>query len=255
MIQVLERAATILDLLRREEGLSFTEVWKGSGLNKATASNILKSLATLGFAEKGGDDRYRLGPKVVELARPLLRGRELLGAAEECVAALAERVRETATVSALRHGERCRLAKAECGQSVAVDVGYDTRAGLWSTATGRVLAAHADADELALILEHNGLPGDVWPEARTRRRLTGLLKRIRKEGLCEAPSRDGQAVAVATPVFGPAGEFVAALGVAVPSYRYEGKRREAALTELKAAARRMGEALRLRWPEPAARGR
>lgn len=169
MIQVLERASTILDLLRAGEGLTFTDVWKGSGLNKATASNILKTLVALGFAEKGGDDRYRLGPKLAELARPLLRGRELLDAAEECATTLAERVHETATVSALRQGERCRLAKAEWGQSVAVNVGYDRRVGIWSTATGRMLAACADKENLELILEHNGLPGDVWPEARIAR--------------------------------------------------------------------------------------
>lgn len=84
--------------------------------------------------------------------------------------------------------------------------------------------------------------------------MTGHLKAIRQAGVCEAPSLDGQATAVAAPVFGPGGDSVAAVGVAVPAYRFEGERREEILRELRAAARRMGEALKARWPR-AAQGR
>ncbi|HRU06856.1 MAG TPA: helix-turn-helix domain-containing protein, partial [Candidatus Brocadiia bacterium] len=69
MIQVLERAAKVVRVLAEGQGRSFTEVWRASGLNKATASHILATLVSLEWAEKTEDGRYRVGPEAGRLAR------------------------------------------------------------------------------------------------------------------------------------------------------------------------------------------
>ncbi len=246
MIQVLERAAKVVRVLAEGQGRSFTEVWRASGLNKATASHILATLVSLEWAEKTEDGRYRVGPEAGRLARSRQDRVALAEAAEETARALSAELGVMVSVSALIDGDRVRLVKTSGEGSLTVSESVEAAPGGMWIATGRVMAAYADEKALARIIEKNGLPGERWPEGADAKSLKRRLAEIREAGVADMLSGDGQVETLAAPVFEPGGAVAAAVGLAAPAHRLKGAERQRCVSALRAAAERMTAALRLR---------
>ena len=68
MIQVLQRAIGVLELLAEQEPMTLKELTEATGIKKPTLCLILKSLVELGCAEKAGNGIYVTGSKLQELA-------------------------------------------------------------------------------------------------------------------------------------------------------------------------------------------
>jgi DNA-binding IclR family transcriptional regulator len=211
-IQVLHKAAAVLDLLGSSDAVSFTDVWRGTGLNKTTVAHLLETLQDVGYAEKTADGRYRLGPQLLDLAGRRLRRMILRELAEAHALALAGQTGGTATVATLEGGQRHKLAKATAQAGPVLDDTSERRVDLYTTATGRLLLAYADADERARALECYGWPEARWPEVTDEATLAAALAAIRQEGVAVAGAAGTEAHAVAVPVRGPDGRVWAALG-------------------------------------------
>lgn len=68
-VNALERGLRLLMALRYDEGQKLSDLSRATGLDKATASRLLRSLAQYSFVLKDGNDRYRLGPAIAVLER------------------------------------------------------------------------------------------------------------------------------------------------------------------------------------------
>ncbi len=245
MIQVLRRAAQVLQSVGEMHAPSFTDIRQATDLNKATLSRILASLTKLGFLERASDRSYSVGPLLLGLARPALKRESLSAVAERHARALAEKLGELVTVGTVRHGHRYNLAKATVNRSITVDAELHMRPSPYDTATGRMMLAHLSDPELAEVIEANGLPAEGWPEVSNREELTAELQRIRAQGHAARASPDGEAEALAVPVFGPEGTVCAAVGTGIPRYRLDDERRAHVLAVLGRAAGAMAEELSL----------
>ncbi|NQU40975.1 MAG: hypothetical protein HQ523_13570, partial [Lentisphaerae bacterium] len=137
-------------------------------------------------------------------------------------------------------GDRRRvLARALGTQTVQVDscamespVGY-----LWQTPTGRMLAASCTPEELDGIIANDGLPGESWEEAKSRRDLALELAEIRQAGVAERHERDVASLAV--PIWSATGTLLGALGMHMPEYRWTLEFREQTLRALRNSAVRL----------------
>lgn len=71
LIQSIERAVAILEIIAREGGAaSLKHIAERTGIGKTTAHNILKTLDVLGYVRRRvGDTRYHLGGRILNLAR------------------------------------------------------------------------------------------------------------------------------------------------------------------------------------------
>ncbi len=244
MIQVLQRAANVIEALNREGELSLKALVAETALKKPTLWVILNSLAEIGYVQKTGRGRYAMGPKLQEIALGGRKDRVLRQAGLECAGLLSDRIHENVIVAAAIRSNRHTIAKTVYRQSVMVDSQSSLQyRSFYETATGRVLLAFMDRAELDQVMAKHGLPGNKWPEAGSARKLTAALAGIKRAGLVKSPSDDGQALRLAFPVKGPDGAVWAALGVSMPVHRFRGSHKKNVMKDLRDVAEQMSQQL------------
>ena len=244
MIQVLDRACDILELLadepERARGLS--EVAGPLGLNAGTCANILKTLVERDYVEQEAPKKgYRLGPMAYMLARRGPFGKDLLAAAEGAIRELAARVQETVLLVTLRRGRRYTLTEINGSRGIQVRSELTTDAHIYRTATGRLLLAYLSEPELDAVLAEHGMPGHEWTGVSTRAQLVRALGRIRRADMVVYETH-ADVTAMAVPVR-ERGQPVAALGLFLPTYRYAGAHKKAVLAGMKRTVATITDAL------------
>ena len=247
-IKVLVKVDRILRVIADRPGVSFADLQVAVGLHKATLSNILKTLTDLGYAARTGDGGCRLGTTVLELAGGERLRRALPRVAEECARTLAEQLRETVTVGRLQDGNRFNLAKATVDRTVSVNAKVELRPSPYDTATGRVLLAFCTADEREQAIGRHGLPGTAWDGIDSREKLDRALLPIRAAGHAELARGDAHSLAV--PACDADGRLVAAVGAAIPAFRFSAESRDPTLAVLRMAAEQMTHELELKQEDP-----
>jgi DNA-binding IclR family transcriptional regulator len=243
MVQVIRRAAAIMAVLGTGGEARLAAIAGRTGLQKTTTSNILRTLVETGWLAKSAEGAYRVGPAVMELARPAFVRTAVMGAAEGCVRELAELTREAAVLTICDRGAMLMVAKAVHEQGVTVNAGAFLKYGPYTTATGRVLLAYMDEGMRAAFVKREGLPAEAWPGVTTAAGLETALARVRAEGIVVKEIGDNDVQALAVPVFGPDHCAWAALGVFMPAMRFRGKHRTHVVLCLREAGGRLGRML------------
>jgi len=231
VIQSLQRAFTILELLDREspgdEGMGAQDVANRVGLKFPTAHNFLKSLVELGYLERVPENgRYRVSAKLGRLGNTGRRIRSLEVAGEAEIQRLAAEFRETVSLSLELDFRRESLVVAESDQELrAVQRRHDDQ--FYRYPVGRVHLSRMAPERLNPYVERNGLPGDDWGGIDTRKRLDRALAEIRRDGCAVKRNPQVGAAAVSVPILGVEDELNAALCLVLPLIRFnEAKCRE-----------------------------
>ncbi len=247
-VKSLKKALDLLDLLLAEEaddgGRTLSELARRMEMPANSAHNLLKTMAVCGYVEQAPDGRYRPGAKLRQI------GRLNRFADEEVRARLGRQLRELGEVlgeacvlAVLRNGQRVVVGRVDCQQTIRVDDVQAEERSLYDVPTGRVLAAYAAPEELATILDRNGLPGAHWDRLTTRIGLEKALATLRRAGLSVIGPDGSGVVAFACPVLDGAGRILGALGCHAPEFRCPEKKREQIRRELRKAAEKLGELL------------
>jgi len=237
MIQSVDRAFKILECIAAEPERphSLSEIARTLDLHLATCRNLLKTMVELDYvAQEGRAQGYTLGPQAYLLAAHGPFRKDLVLLAEPLMAELAGRIGETVILVTLHRGRRYTLAQVDGGRGFEVRRDLVTDQDVYRTATGRLLLAHMPADELESFVAATGRPDRDWPEARTLRGMARALRKIRDDGLATTEVHS-DVVGIACPVR-EGQRVVAALGVFLPTFRFEGAHKEQVLAGLKEAA-------------------
>jgi DNA-binding IclR family transcriptional regulator len=205
---------------------------------KPTLRRLLLQLMRVGMVSQNPDDRrYRLGNRLVTLAAAVLDELEVRRESTDILVALMKETSESVYLTVLDEMSTIYVDIVESERSVRVLSKVGMRRPAWSTATGKVmLAFQEDTARKAAV-------------TRLLRPVTALtitdpaalmkqLKEIRKAGF--AVSRDEAEVGVtgvAAPVFGADDVCIAAIGVAIPTYRVTAESTEAVIYASVASAR------------------
>ena len=92
-VRAIDRAFDIIELLARaQEPLSLTEIVNSGGMCKTTAFRLLQTLCGRHYVEKDRDNRYAIGPKLVETASSHINGLELQTESKPILADLRRRL-------------------------------------------------------------------------------------------------------------------------------------------------------------------
>lgn len=238
MIQVIHRAFDILEFLARDphRPKPLGEIAGALSLNAATCANILKTMVERGYVHQVAPKKgYMLGLAVRGLAREELRYQKLLQVAELPMTRLASSLRETMLIAVLEGLRRVNLCLVEGDAHLQVRHDIITSDDIYRTATGRLLLAHLAEVRVEAFTIRKGLPTmDEWPGAETSEGLRAALALIREEDRVVVPVRKDLA-AVASPI--RAGKtVVAALGLYLPAFRFEGEHRGRVLDGMKETA-------------------
>ncbi len=198
-----------------EGGMGITELAEQIGVDKSTASRLMGTLATYGFAEQDATTRrYRLGPKVVTLSRYLLTRMPLREQAKPFLHRLVDRTGEGAHLAILAQGGALYIDQVESPATLRATTGVGTIAPLHCTALGKAL------------MTFGNLPQPQQMKAFTARTIVDAdtlrvhLEQTRRQGYAVDDEEYEYGVrCVAVPVYDYRGKVVGAIGVSGPAGR------------------------------------
>ncbi len=236
-VKSVQKAMALLDRIVLEDvegrGVALSELAQHVGMPSNTAHNLLKSLIACGYVAPGGRGVYVAGAKcrqiglLARFAEPQARQR-LLGE----LLRFAQAEGEACVCSILVNGARVTVGSVDSTHAIQVAQTTIETAHFFARATGRILAAIADDEELREIIERHGMPGENWDGIVEEQSLRQALALVRDEGFCML--RDSDLIAFACPVYRANGSVWGALGAYAPAYRCpeerQGQLREALLS-------------------------
>lgn len=237
-IQVIDRLATLLDVLARHpDPLPLKALAGEAGLHPSTAHRILAAMAAAGFVERLDGGAYRLGIRLLELGALVKARLSLRDVAHPWLQRLHRATGESVNLG-IRDGDHIVYIERTSGGRSAVRVVHivGSRAPLHTTATGKLFLAEEPRAEVERYIARTGL-APMTPRSITEStRLYEELERVRHEGL--AYDLDEQEVGVrciAAGIRDEGGTLVAGLSLSTPAERYD--------PALAAAVKRTAEAI------------
>ncbi len=233
MIQSVSRALDILEFLASDPDSPKTpgEIAKKTGLNPATASNIIKTMVDRNYIEQAGPRKgYVPGVMCYCLSKEEFFYSRLIKAASAPMEKLAEETGETVLLAVLKGWKRCILHQVSGSGvfHVSREVVFDPR--VTDTATGLVLLAELPESDLEAFAGARRLDGkDIVS-------LGKVLKKIRDDGFCILETHGKQVAGIAFPVR-RGGKTSAALGLFLPVFRFRGAHMKKILQGLESASK------------------
>lgn len=239
IVSSLLRGLDVLGILSAsDQPLSLAEVARLGATTRATARRLLLTLERIGYVATDGPT-FWLRPKVMELGDAYLDGLGLPRIAHPHLAALAERVRDTCSLTVLDGDTVVYVDRVKASRMMTVNIAIGTRLPAYAMSSGRVLLADLPEDELAAYLA--GLHAEpITGHTRTApAELASMVAQARADGYAIADQEIDPALrAVAAPVRGPDGQAVGAVNVATHVTRASLEQlRDEVLPELLAATR------------------
>ncbi|HET7467312.1 MAG TPA: IclR family transcriptional regulator [Candidatus Dormibacteraeota bacterium] len=221
VIQSVDRAVAILDVLAAQGWKAGAEVARELGVHRSTALRLLATLERHGLVER--DQRtakYRLGGRLVQLASAVRGEADLRAASRPVCQTLARAVGETVTLDVLDGDDIVPIEQASGSTSVVSVNWLGTRSPAHCTASGKVILAFAPDDVRSRFLAgplERRTPHTLTGRAELEAQLTGA----RATGYARTDEElEVGLSALAAPVRGAAGEVIGAIDVSGPAHRF-----------------------------------
>ena len=238
LVQSVDRAVTVLEILAARGEVGITELAEELGVHKSTASRLVAALHRRGLLEQLGDrGKFALGFGIVRLAAAATGRMDLARLGQPTCQRLAEQVGETVNI-AVHDGEAAINLAQEFGTSAVVTTQnwVGRRTPLHATSAGKVLLAYMGEAERRTFLRRR-LPRYTDETITEASELRAELARVVEEGHARSFEEFEVGLhAVAVPVWAHGGDVVAALSAAGPAYRLPRRKARAIVPELREAA-------------------
>jgi DNA-binding IclR family transcriptional regulator len=216
------KALDVLEILAGAEYFPLTigEIAARCGLSRPTAHRLVITLARRGYLATTPDRRYRLGPKVLSLARALMDVTGLPTVARPILATLAHALGETVFLGMLDGAEVLYLDKFETPRSARMYSVVGTRNPVYCTALGKSLLAFLPDNQQQQILRRVILIRRARNTHRTIESLMRDLEETRRRGYAVDDVENEQGIrCIGVPILNANGYPVAAISVAGPETR------------------------------------
>lgn len=243
-----DRALDILMMYTDEQPvISAAAVAAGLGVARSTAYRYLQSLVTNGFLEEAPRGGFRLGLRILEIARVARRGYGLSEIALPIMTELSQRFEETVLLTRRVGNLVVCVDRAEAGSRV-VRISYERGSALPLNAGASALAllAWCRPDEVRALLESAPLERFTPATLTDPDALLARLDRIREDGYSVTRGElNADVLGIAAPVRSEDGRVIAAVSLAALASRTGTDVERAMLDGVGAAARQIGERLSL----------
>ncbi|WP_410875145.1 IclR family transcriptional regulator C-terminal domain-containing protein [Nocardia sp. A7] len=199
---------------------TLSEVAHATDLTRATARRFLLTLVELGYMRTDGN-QFWLTPRVLELGYSFLSSLSLPDLAGPHLEALAEKVRESTSVSILDGTDIVYVARVPVSRIMTVSINIGTRFPAFATSMGRVLLADLSTDALAEYLAKIDLTPLTDATVTTKRQLRAELAQVRADGFCVVDQELEHGLrSMAAPIRDQHGTVVAAVNISTQAARY-----------------------------------
>jgi DNA-binding IclR family transcriptional regulator len=225
LVQSVDRAITVLELLARHGEAGITEIAGELGVHKSTASRLVSVLEARGLVEQLGErGKYTIGFGVVRLAGAATERMDLPRLGRPFCESLAAELGETVNIAIRDDKVAINISQARGTAAVTAHNWVGQRTPLHATSSGKVLLAHAPSEDQE----------EVLAEHLERYTMRTVIDSDQLRGDFAAIVRDGYATsyeelelglnAAAVAVHNADGGVIAALSASGPSYRFSRKR-------------------------------
>lgn len=220
LVQSVDRALTILEILARRRDAGVTDIGKELGVHKSTAFRLLAVLESRGFVEQSEDrGTYRLGFGIVRLAGTITAQLDLTRQSQPACERLAADLGETVNIAILDGDRAVNITQVRGAAAIASHNWVGQQTPLHATSSGKVLLAYAPAGVRASVLAaplERFTPATITDAAA----LKDALDEATVAGWASTEEEYEVGLnAVAAPVRGADGSVIAALSVSGPAYR------------------------------------
>jgi len=220
-IQSLARGLQILDLFAQAaNGLSITEIAQHLGVDKSSASRLVKTLVSYQYVQPDvGSRRYILGPRLHQLGWQILNRIPVREQAKPFLYRLVQETEECAHTAVYSQGKALVIDDVEAEASLRVVGGIGRLLPLHCTAVGKSLLAFSHLplpDERVVHTPRTLTDTDVLQEH---------LACIRDQGYALDDEENDLGVrCLAAPVYAYAGMMIAVIGISGPTIRVTSER-------------------------------
>lgn len=219
-VQSVDRAISVLQLLRRAGWSGVTEMAAELGIHKSTVYRLLATLKNHGLVEQDAEtERYRLGLGLVSLASAVTAEFDVARAARPICQRLSEQTQETVTITVLVGDEALIIDQATSPASVLSVDWTGRHSPLHCTSDGKVLLAYLSPGRRRRYLAH---PLQRFTDRTIvdPERLDEQLRSIREAGYAYTVEEYEVGLnGVAAPIRAADGAVVAAVSVSGPAFR------------------------------------
>lgn len=241
-----DRALDIVMMFSEERPVvSGAEVAERLGVARSTAYRYLQSLIGSRFLEEAPGGGFRLGLRVLEVARIARRSYGLSEIALPIMAQLAEHVQETVLLTRRVGDLVVCVDRAEAGMR-AVRISYErgTTLPINAGASALVLLAWSPVEESRKVLEQADLRRFTPATLTDVEALMTRLANIREDGYSITRSEvDSDVLGIAAPIRDEQGRVVAAVSVAAVATRVDRSAESEMVERVRDAAREIGNRL------------
>jgi IclR family pca regulon transcriptional regulator len=199
---------------------TLSDVARATDLTRATARRFLLTLVELGYVRTDGSS-FWLTPRVLELGYSYLSSLSLPEIAGPHLEALAEKVRESASVSILDGDDVVYVARVPVSRIMTVSITIGTRFPAYATSMGRVLLAGLSPTEFEAYLDRVRL-SDLTPHTvNSTDTLHTAVDEARAQGFAIVDQElEAGLRSLAAPIHDATGAVVAAANISTQAARY-----------------------------------
>lgn len=202
-------------------------------LSKPTAYRLLQSLQQLGYvARPAGSRDYLIGSRAAKLAASDPYA-ELKSAARPILRRLHESLNETVNLAVLSGNQVAYLDFLETTQSLRFIVKPGQSDPFYCTALGRAIAAQLDETRLERLLAKARLQSLTPQTVKTLPELRRRIQKVRATGIAEEMEESVSGVCCLAVSLTGMGFPEAAISIAIPLQRLDGKRKKQLIESLK----------------------
>jgi DNA-binding IclR family transcriptional regulator len=236
IVQSVDRALSILELLARDGESGVTEIASELGVHKSTAFRLLATLEAHRLVEQDGErGRYRLGVGNLRLAGATTARLDLVTEARPVCRQLAADTGETVNITVRSETSALYLDQVAGSSAVQSHNWVGQHIPLHATSNGKVLLSELTEPELKAALRE--LPRFTDTTITTRPRLRDELARVRADGYALAVDElELGLTAAAAPIRSAHGDIIASMSISGPSFRLNDDRLGEAVVLLISAA-------------------
>lgn len=245
-VKSLRSALQLLELVSKERnGARVKDLAATSGVNTASVSKMLSTLAAQGFVRK--DDttrRYSLGYKLLELSTRLIESLDIRTAARPVLEALEAATNEVINLAAYHIGDLIYIDKYEGTKSLRMHSKIGGRAGWVNTAVGKAVFANLPEHEKAFLLDGFDFTPKTPSSITSREEYLAQISEVVEKGYAlDVEENELGILCVGAAVLDYSGKAVGAVSISWPVVRGGLERMYALQERLRAACREISRAM------------
>jgi DNA-binding IclR family transcriptional regulator len=250
-LSTLARGIDMLFLVGRSPpSMTVSEIASATNLLESTAYRYVATLRARGLLDECEESgHYRLGLRILELARPVVHQLDILRIGLPTMRSLVAATGETAVLAMIRGTMGICLEKVESSHGLKASWDRGATFRLHGGATGKAILAFASPGILESIVEKEGLVKLTDKTTTDLELLRQELADIREKGFAVTEGEETPGVrAIAAPIFDHLGNITASLTIGGPVARLDWKATESAIPLVVEGAKEITRKLGGSWP-------